>query len=150
MQSPCPDRTDRLPFDLDWNLLRTFLVIVEEQGITAAAERLSLKQPSVSNALRRLEERLERKLIIRKPGRFEVTPEGQKLYQEAVEIFGTVSRLPVLLRRMGEEVVGHVTIALTSHVVSPHLNSVMAEFHQRHPALLSPWRSAPAITWSPP
>ena len=133
MQRPYPDRTDRLPFDLDWNLLRTFLVIVEEQGITAAADRLRLKQPTVSNALRRLEDRLERKLIIRKPGRFEVTPEGQKLYHEAVEIFGTVSRLPVLLRRVGDEVVGHVTIALASHVVSPHLDMVLAEFHQRHP-----------------
>lgn len=55
------------------------------------------------------------------------------LYQEAVEIFGTVSRLPVLLRRKGEEVVGQVTIALASHVVSPHLDKVLAEFHQRHP-----------------
>ncbi|TQM89581.1 LysR family transcriptional regulator [Roseinatronobacter monicus] len=133
MSDPRPDRTSRLPFDLDWNLLRTYLVIVEERGITAAAERLSLKQPTVSNALRRLEERLERKLIVRKPGRFEVTPEGDMLYQGAVEIFGTVSRLPVLLRRKGEEVVGHVTMALASHVVSPHLDEVLTEFHQRHP-----------------
>ncbi|MCC5988996.1 MAG: LysR family transcriptional regulator [Pararhodobacter sp.] len=133
MTEPRPDRTARLPFDLDWNLLRTFLVIVEERGITAAAERLNLKQPTVSNALRRLEERLERKLIERKPGRFEVTPEGEMLHHEAVEIFGTVSRLPVLLRRTAEEVVGQVNIALASHVVSPHLDAVLAEFHQRHP-----------------
>lgn len=133
MIKPRPDRLARLPFDLDWNLLRTFLVIVEERGITAAAERLNLKQPTVSNALKRLEDRLERTLIIRKPGRFEVTPEGEMLHQEAVEIFGTVSRLPVLLRRKGEEVVGHVTVALASHVVSPHLDAVLTEFHQRHP-----------------
>lgn len=133
MSEPRPDRTARLPFELDWNLLRTFLVIVEERGITAAANRLNLKQPTVSNALRRLEERLGRKLILRQPGRFEVTPEGELLHQEAVEIFGTVSRLPVLLRRRGEEVVGHVNIALASHVVSPHLDGVLADFHQRHP-----------------
>jgi len=133
MSEPRPDRSARLPFDLDWNLLRTFLVIVEERGITAAAERLNLKQPTVSNALRRLEERLDRKLIIRKPGHFEVTPEGEMLHQEAVEIFGSVSRLPVLLRRRGEEIVGHVNIALASHVVSPHFDDVLAEFHQRHP-----------------
>ncbi|KPQ05732.1 MAG: Transcriptional regulator [Rhodobacteraceae bacterium HLUCCA12] len=133
MTDPRPDRTARLPFDLDWNLLRTFLVIVEERGITAAAERLNLKQPTVSNALRRLEERLGRKLIVRKPGRFEVTPEGELLHEEAVEIFGTVSRLPVLLRRKGEEVVGHVNIAVASHVVSPHFDSVLSQFHQDHP-----------------
>lgn len=133
MSKPLPDRAARLPFDLDWNLLRTFLVIVEERGITAAADRLNLKQPTVSNALRRLEERLGRTLIVRKPGRFEVTPEGEMLHQEAVEIFGTVSRLPVLLRHKGEEVVGHVNIALASHVVSPHFDNALAEFHQSHP-----------------
>lgn len=123
----------RLAFELDWNLLRTFLVIVEEKGISSAAERLRLKQPSVSNALRRLEERLGRRLIIRKPGRFEVTPEGEMLYQEAVEIFGTVSRLEILLREKGEEVVGHVGIALASHVISPIYDEVLSQFHQRHP-----------------
>lgn len=133
MDQPRPDRTARLPFDLDWNLLRTFLVIVEERGITAAAERLNLKQPSVSNALRRLEDRLGRKLIIRKPGHFELTPEGEMLHREAVEIFGTVSRLPVLLRQKAEEVVGNVTVALASHVVSPHFDTVLAEYHHRHP-----------------
>ncbi|MGL1645734.1 helix-turn-helix domain-containing protein, partial [Vibrio parahaemolyticus] len=46
-------RAERLAWDLDWNLLRTFMVIVEEQSITAAADRLGLKQPTLSNALRR-------------------------------------------------------------------------------------------------
>jgi DNA-binding transcriptional LysR family regulator len=132
MSDPRPDRTERLPFDLDWNLLRTFLVIVEEGGITAAAHRLNRKQPTVSNALRRLEDRLGRKLIVRKPGRFEVTSEGKALHQEAVEIFGTVSRLPVLLRRRGEEVVGHVNIALASRIVSPHFDMALARFSDRH------------------
>lgn len=130
---PAHPRDARLPYDLDWNLLRTFLVIVQERGITAAALRLGLKQPTVSNALRRLEERLERRLITRKPGRFELTPEGQMLHDEALEIFGTVSRLSVLLRRKGAEVVGNVTVALASHVVSPLFDTALAEFHQRHP-----------------
>jgi DNA-binding transcriptional LysR family regulator len=33
-------RLDRLVWALDWNLLRTFVVIVEEKSITRAAERL--------------------------------------------------------------------------------------------------------------
>ncbi|MCJ9712719.1 LysR family transcriptional regulator, partial [Bordetella hinzii] len=41
---------------LDWNLLRTFLVIAEAQGISAAADILGRTQPAVSAALKRLEE----------------------------------------------------------------------------------------------
>ena len=42
---------ERLARDLDWNLLRVFLVLAEAGSVTGAAERLSLKQPSVSAAL---------------------------------------------------------------------------------------------------
>ena len=59
------DDSDRLVRELDWNLLRTFIAIVQEGGITAAADRLLLKQPSVSNALKRLETSLGKRLIER-------------------------------------------------------------------------------------
>ena len=39
---------------LDLNLLRTFDVLMKERSVTAAAERLGLTQPSLSNALNRL------------------------------------------------------------------------------------------------
>lgn len=125
-------RLSRLPYDLDWNLIRTFLVIVEENGITAAANRLRLKQPTVSNALRRLEERLEKRLVARGGGRFEITPAGRMLYAEAQEIFGAISRLSTVIRDMEDEVTGHVTLALASHVMSPLFDNVLAEFHRRH------------------
>lgn len=57
---------DRLLRNLDWNLLYTFLTIVNEGGISAAARKLSLSQPSVSNALKRLEEHVDKRLILRK------------------------------------------------------------------------------------
>ncbi len=129
-----PERLQRLPWELDWNLLRTFLVIVEEEGITAAANRLRLKQPTVSNALRRLEQRLDKRLIDRTPGRFGITPAGRLLYQEAVEIFGSVARLSILIRDMGEEITGHISLAMASHVVSPVLDRALADFHRAHPS----------------
>ncbi len=132
--SSAPSRLQRLPWELDWNLLRTFLVVVEEEGITAAANRLRLKQPTVSNALRRLEDRLEKRLVERAPGRFAVTPAGRLLYSEAVEIFGSVARLSVLIRDMGEEITGHVNLAMASHVVSPVLDETLSRFHRMHPS----------------
>lgn len=124
---------ERVAWDLDWNLLRTFMVIVQEGGITAAANRLLLKQPTVSNALRRLETKLGKRLVDRGPGRFRVTEAGNLLYRECVEIYGSVSRLSVLLRDVEDEVAGEVRIAMASHVISPLFDDALSEFHRAHP-----------------
>lgn len=125
--------SQRVVWELDWNLLRSFVVIAEEKSITRAAERLMLKQPSLSNALKRLETRLDRRLVERDANRFELTEAGRLLYEQSVEVFGTISRLPALVRDAKEEVTGHVSIALASHVVSPLFDQALSEFHRRHP-----------------
>ena len=83
--------TTRLPWNLDWNLLRTYLVIVETGSVTSAANKLGRTQPSVSSALKRLEETLDCRLIDRHTRGFEPTPAGQLLFQECRKAFGIVS-----------------------------------------------------------
>src|SRR5690606_31953890 len=107
---------ERLARELDWNLLRTFVMLAEAGSVTAAAERLRLKQPTVSSALKRLETRLNRKLIDRSPGHFRLTEAGELLYREAVDIQGAILRLGTLMRDVTDQVRGHVRIAVASHV----------------------------------
>ncbi|MBN9217795.1 MAG: LysR family transcriptional regulator [Mesorhizobium sp.] len=126
-------RPERLVWDLDWNLLRTFVVIAEVKSITRAAERLNLKQPSVSNALRRLEDRVGRRLVERDATRFELTEVGRLIYEQSVEVFGSISQLPLLMRGISDDVTGHVMIATASHVVSPLFDRALAEFHRDYP-----------------
>jgi len=123
----------RLPWQLDWNLLRTFMVVVDEGGITPAANFLGLKQPTISAALKRLEDRFGRKLVNRSPNHFSVTPLGQVLYAEARSVFGTISQLPNLMSGMDDQVTGHISIAVASHVVSPHFDAVLEQFNAAHP-----------------
>jgi DNA-binding transcriptional LysR family regulator len=125
---------DRLVRDLDWNLLRTFVVLARSGSVTEAAERLRLKQPTVSSALKRLEDRIGRRLINRKPGHFELTEPGQLLLKEAVEIQGAILRLGTIMRDVADEVRGHVEIAMASHVVSPLFDEALSLFHKQHPA----------------
>lgn len=123
----------RFPWRLDWNLLRTFMVVVEQRSVSKAADFLGLKQPTVSSALKRLEETTGKKLVERKPNRFQVTSAGDILYSECSTIFGAVSQLPVLLDAGEEEITGHISILLASHVVSPHFDEVLEAFAGRHP-----------------
>ena len=55
---PAPHHIDpeRLTREMNWNLLRTFVVLAESGSVTEAAEQLRLKQPTVSVALKKLED----------------------------------------------------------------------------------------------
>jgi DNA-binding transcriptional LysR family regulator len=128
------DRLDRFARNLDWNLLRTFVVVVQEGSITGAANRLLLQQPAVSMALKRLEETVGHRLIERRPGHFEMTEAGRKVYLQAREIFGAVVRLPDLTADAGVEISGHISIHTISHAHNPRWDEMLAAFFRDHPA----------------
>ena len=118
---------------MDWNLLRTFMVIAEQNSITGAANFLGLKQPTVSNALKRLETMLGAQLAVRDPRNFGLTRQGEALYTECREIFGSITRLPNLLAGTSDQVKGHVNISMASHVTTPLLDTALAQFHAQNP-----------------
>ncbi|MBL0371616.1 LysR family transcriptional regulator [Rhizobium sp. KVB221] len=126
-------RLERFAHNLDWNLLRTFVVVVEEGSITAAANRLLLQQPAVSMALKRLEQTTGHRLIDRRPGRFEVTEAGERLHRQAREIFAAVVRLPDALESAGADMSGHVSIHAVSHVHHPGWDARVGTFFEAYP-----------------
>ncbi len=65
---------------LDLNLLRVFNEVMTERSLTKAASKLSLTQPAVSNALRRLREALGDELLRRKGQGLEPTPRAMALW----------------------------------------------------------------------
>lgn len=132
----------RFSAQLDWNLLRTFVVIVEAGSITAAAQRLLRGQPAVSLALKRLEDALGVRLIERGRGQFDLTEAGQALYRECAELYSGVARLLDLARAAEADISGQVTIHLASHVVTPLLDDLLACAHRAHPRIRFRLRTA--------
>src|SRR3954466_6091936 len=65
--------------DVDLNLLRVFDAVLRERAVTAAAARLGLTQPAVSNALARLRAVFNDALFLRTPGGMDATPFGRQL-----------------------------------------------------------------------
>ena len=65
--------------DLDLNLLRAFDAVLQERSVTAAAGRLRLTQPAVSNALSRLRALFGDPLFIRTPAGMDATPFAREL-----------------------------------------------------------------------
>lgn len=64
----------------DLNLLRVFDEVMAERSLTRAAQNLSLTQPAVSNALRRLRDSLGDELVRRNGATMEPTPRALALW----------------------------------------------------------------------
>src|SRR3989440_4499538 len=65
--------------DVDLNLLRAFDAVLQEKSVTAAAARLRLTQPAVSNALARLRALFGDALFVRSASGMDATPFARDL-----------------------------------------------------------------------
>ncbi len=120
---------------LNWNLLRTFLVIVEEGSITRAANRLFIRQPSVTAALQKLEETLGCQLIQRDSRRFVLTVQGETLRQECAEIFLRVERIGEKLSAEADDLTGQIRVLIVTNLVLPQLDQALRQLRRRHPSV---------------
>ena len=66
-------------YNFDLNLLRILDALLRERNVSRAAERLSLSQPAVSNALNRLRELLDDPLLVRVGRAMQPTPRALSL-----------------------------------------------------------------------
>lgn len=73
---------------LDLNLLRVFDVVMAERNLTRAAERLSITQPAVSNALKRLKDSVGEDLLTRVASGVKPTPRAEALWPEVRTALG--------------------------------------------------------------
>lgn len=130
---------------VDWNLLKVFLEIVRTGGIGAAARTLGKQQPSVSAALKRLEDQLATRLFERSTAGIRITPAGRALQALCEEMFEHVRMAQHQVAQASKQVGGMVRIQLISSIICPELDEAIASFHRRHPAIamelrVSAWR----------
>jgi DNA-binding transcriptional LysR family regulator len=130
---------------VDWNLLRTFVEIVRAGGVGAAARKLNKQQPSISAALRRLEDQVGVQLLHRSPSGVETTAAGKALMGLCEEMLEAARMVPHQIAQATKRIEGIVRIQLISAVLSSELDEAIASFHRRNPNIqielrVSPWR----------
>jgi len=141
-----PIRIDRnFAARADWNLLRTFVEIVRAGGIGAAARKLNRQQPTISVALKRLEDHVGTQLLRRSASGVELTVAGRALLLIAEDMFEAARLVPHHVAQAMKQVAGLVRIQMISSIVSPEFDEAIATFRRRHPAIqielrVSPWR----------
>lgn len=130
---------------VDWNLMKTFVDIVRAGGIGAAARRLNRQQPSISAALKRLEDHVGTTLLRRTAVGVEMTTAGKAMMALCEDMLESARMMPHQIAQATKRVEGIVRIQIVSGLVSHEFDEAIASFHRRNPAIhieirVSPWR----------
>lgn len=91
--------------------------------MTAAAQKLFLTQPAVSQQIRQLEEYLGVEILVRGVRQIQPTPQGHLLFEYAQKIIRLTKEAEVAIQTMGGEVTGPLRVAtlnsLGLHLLGP-------------------------------
>lgn len=116
-------------FDIEQ--LRTFVAVAEAGSLTAAAPRVFLSQSSVSEQVRKLEERAGRSLFTRSKAGVAVTEAGARLLGHARAILALSE---TAYREMRDELLqGELRLAVTDYFRPAELAGLLARLGERYP-----------------
>lgn len=120
---------------MDIKQLRYFIAIVEEGSFSSAAKRIRIAQPALSLQVRKMEEALQTKLLLRGPRGVVPTEAGELLVKSARNILTSLSQTEDDLRSLGNEPSGVVRIGLPGTISSILSVPLIARIREDYPKI---------------
>ncbi|NIF56276.1 MULTISPECIES: LysR family transcriptional regulator [Burkholderiaceae] len=117
----------------DLTQLRTFVAVAESGSVSAGAERVFLSQSSVSEQLKKLEERAGQPLFVRSKQGVSTTPAGERLLDHARRIIAMSEAAFDDLQ--GRSLDGELRIAITDYYRPHDIARILKAFSEQHPRL---------------
>lgn len=112
-------------------LLATFLAVVQTRSFTAAGKRLSLRQSTVSQHIRRLEAAAARRLLLRDTHSVRLTQDGEAMVEFARTILEANARAGRYFA--AAELRGRLRFGASEDFVTTRLPEVLRDFTRQHP-----------------
>ncbi|WLQ52724.1 LysR family transcriptional regulator [Streptomyces poriferorum] len=122
---------------LDLHRLWIFLHVIDHHSFSAAAQKLFMSQPSVSNQMRRLEESLHITLIDRSGARIRPTAEGELLAEYARRVFLLADEAVSAVQQLSGLQSGRLVVGGSTTLGTYLLPDLLAEYRRRHPGIES-------------
>ncbi|MFJ5724219.1 LysR substrate-binding domain-containing protein [Streptomyces sp. NPDC093149] len=111
--------------------LRTFLAVAQTLSFTQAARRLGVRQSTVSQHVRRLEEAAGRQLFARDTHRVDLTPDGEAMLGFARTILEAHERAAAFFA--GTRLRGRLRFGASEDFVLTRLPEILESFRRDHP-----------------
>lgn len=119
---------------MDIRQLRYFIAIAEERQITAAAKRLHMAQPPLSQQLHLMERELGVTLLERQGRRLELTEAGRLLYKHALHITKLFEESQIEVKEAGSGLTGKLSIGVNT-LSDGRLPELLRKFREKFPAI---------------
>ena len=115
---------------MDFQNLQTFCTVISEGSMTAAAAKLSITQPAVSQQIRQLEKDFGVKLLSRNARKVKPTIHGQIFYENSNRILSLIQQTrnsiqALSLNLSGEKINVSTVNSIGLHLVSPVIGSFL-------------------------
>lgn len=117
----------------DPELLRTFLAVAQSLNFTQAAARLGLRQPTVSQQIRKLEDTVGRPLFIRDTRRVTLTADGEALAGFARTILAAHEQAAGYFT--GSGLAGRLRLGVTDDIALTQVPRILRDFRQLYPRI---------------
>ena len=118
---------------MEFRTLTYFLEIAREGNMTRAAETLHVSQPTLSKAMKELEEELGKKLFLRHRVSVELTDEGMLLRKRAGEILEMVSKTEQEFQALDDITGGDIYIGCAESDLIRYLGDAIKAFQAQYP-----------------
>ncbi len=128
----------KLTFDAsqtDWNLIRSFVAVVEQGSLTRAAESLGLSQPTLSRQIAELESSIGAALFERVARGLKLTSTGENLVEPARYMMAAARSLGMAAATQDNGLRGTVRITASEMVSGFVLPSLLRQLAQLHPEI---------------
>ena len=119
---------------MDIRQLRYFIVIAEEKQISAAAKKLYMSQPPLSQQLKNMEASLGEQLFERSGKFLELTEAGKTLYKYALQITQMMEEAKNEVADVGGGVDGRLAVGINTFSLG-NLNEVFHQYRSMYPKI---------------
>ena len=116
--------------------LTTFVTVISEGSMTAAADKLFLTQPAVSQQIRNLEEDLGVELLVRGVRQIKPTPQGEVLFEHAKKILQLVQQAEIAIKSLGAELKGQLRIGTLNSIGLQIMSPIVGRLMRHNPELM--------------
>lgn len=115
--------------------LNVYLEVCRARSFHAAARNLGLSQPSLSLAVKNLEDILDTRLLVRSRKGVDLTPAGEKLFHFSERLVSEVEGIEGRIRYPDQPMIGTVNIGTFATVTSYLLPKFLLEMARKYPKL---------------
>ena len=121
--------------NINLELYKTFYYVAKNENITKASNELLISQPSISKAIKNLEDQLNCQLFIRSKHGVILTEEGKMFYEQIKTAMEIIESAEEKLKEVINLDYGVINIGISNTLTQKYLLPYIKEFHNTYPKI---------------